>query len=44
MRNQKETLWDGTEMKIFTPLTGDFFPEEEPEGGMEPLDLSLIHI
>ncbi|MEZ3467581.1 MAG: hypothetical protein K1W40_03715 [Schaedlerella sp.] len=38
MRNQKETLWDGTEMKILTPLTGDFFPEEEPEGSMEPLD------
>lgn len=38
MRNQKETLWDGTEMKLLTPLAGDFFPEEEPEGGMEPLD------
>lgn len=44
MRNQKETLWDGTEMKILTPLTGDFFPEEEPEGGMEPLDgRELLH-
>lgn len=38
MRNQKEALRDGTEMKILTPLTGVFFPEEEPEGGMEPLD------
>ena len=44
MRNQKKTLWDGTEMKILTPLTGDFFPKEESgwedefDGDREQLD------
>ncbi len=50
MENGKEPVWDGMEMKILTPLTGDFFPVEEPEwedeseweyesdGGMEELD------
>ncbi len=48
MEDEKKTVWDGIEMKILTPLTGDFFPAEEPvweeesdwesDGGMEELD------
>ena len=44
MGNKKEPIWDGTEMKILTPLTGDFFPKEESgwenefDGDREQLD------
>ncbi len=44
MGNKKEPIWDGTEMKILTPLTGDFFPKEESgwenefDGDKEQLD------
>lgn len=44
MGNKNERKWDVTEMKILTPLTGDFFPsegsgwEDEYDGDMEELD------
>ena len=28
MGKETEAVWDGMEMKILTPLTGDFFQEE----------------